>query len=130
MAQIWAFKWFSPEEMRCKCGCGRADMDHGFMGKLDSVRGLCGFPLPIASGFRCHGHDLALGGSGTGAHPQGMGSDIAVHGPQARILVKHAMVEGITSIGIMQHGPTEKQFIHLDDCGARFNPYRQMMWSY
>ena len=119
---------FSREEMACKCGCGRSDMDGRFMDKLQTIRNVFG-PLVITSGFRCEAHNERVGGGP--AHPLGKAADAAVYGHRAHLLVKLAHMEGISGIGVKQNGPRGSRFIHLDTLqdGEGEAP-RPWIWSY
>ena len=48
---------FTEAEFACQCGCGKADMDHGFISKLQQVRTAIDKPMRITSGFRCEIHN-------------------------------------------------------------------------
>ncbi len=116
---------FTEAEMRCKCGCGRADMDPDFMNHLQRVRDAYGRPMPITSGYRCPEHDRAIGGAGV--HPTGRAADTAVSGEDTYHLLKTALVMGMRGIGQKQHGPYASRFMHLDDLDG---PMRPRVWTY
>lgn len=111
--QKWDWEFFTIEEMRCKCGCGAYDMNHGFMDMLDRLREICDFPLPVSSGFRCFEWDSTVS-TGNGSHTRGVAADILCHHSRAYEVAKNAFAMGFTGIFFMQHGPHEKRFIHLD----------------
>lgn len=122
--------YFSVEELRCRCGCGRADMDADFMPKIVMLRRLLGFPFIVSSAFRCPEYNQEVSSSGpAGPHTTGRAIDIVVGGANAMRLVVLAPAHGITGIGIKQHGPWNKRFIHLDDLQAPAYP-RPTIWSY
>lgn len=122
----WDF--FTHDELRCKCGCGEAAMDDGFMHKLVSLRFVCNFPFPITSAYRCAKHNAQVSKTGhTGPHTYGRAVDIAISGAQAFKVVELAQSHGFTGIGIKQHGLG--RYIHLDDLPTELAP-RPTIWSY
>ncbi len=116
---------FTADEFRCRCGCGRADMDSYFMARLQGVRDTYGRPMPINSGFRCPEYDRAIGGAGV--HPKGHAGDIAVSGEGVYHLQRAAYLAGMRGIGVKQHGPHASRFMHLDDLDG---PMRPRVWTY
>ncbi len=123
----WAdYPNFSVDEMRCSysCGCGRADMNPDFMAALQRVREALGKPMPVTSGYRCPDYDKRIGGAGV--HPTGQAADIAISGENVYHLLGIA-VEQMRGIGLKQHGPHARRFIHLD---TTYGPMRPRVWSY
>ena len=124
----WEF--FSAEELRCKCGCGDADMDPAFMVKLIAMRREAGFPFPLSSAYRCPAHNDRESGTGkTGPHTTRRAVDVRVSGARAYWIVANAARFGFSGIGVHQKGPHDKRFIHLDDSQAAIHP-RPWVWSY
>jgi zinc D-Ala-D-Ala carboxypeptidase len=117
-----AFKHFSPSEFACKCGCGRADMRPGFMGRLQALRLAYGKPMIVTSGFRCPNHPVEKAKAAPGAHAQGIAADIGVSGADALLLLRLALEANFQGIGVQQKG--SGRFIHLD---TREQP---AIWSY
>ena len=116
------FKYFKEDEFKCR-HCGLARMDHDFVDKLDTVRGIVQFPLRVSSGYRCPVHNKAVSTTGeTGPHTTGMAADILLSGPKAREFLTIA-VKFFPGIGISQKGPLMQRFIHVDDLESR-------LWSY
>ncbi len=109
-------KWpnFSEREFKCGCGCGRADMDPEFMDKLQAVRDAYGLPMTVSSGFRCEGHNHAVGGAPGSMHLKGRAADIAIAGADARDLLFNALPV-MNGVGVKQRGPWNGRFLHLDD---------------
>lgn len=122
------WKYFTHDELACRCGCGQAAMNHEFMGKLVQLRETIGFPLPVTSGYRCPEHNLAVGDTGaSGPHTTGCAVDIAVSRDRATRLVRLALGMGFLGIGLKQHGPESCRFVHLDTVATRVN---QIIWTY
>lgn len=120
------FPNFGRHEFVCHCGCGRADMDAGFMATLQRLRTSLGFPFVISSGYRCPEHNARLGGGP--AHPEGRAADIRIAGAQALILVQAATE--FTGVGVKQTGPHGSRFIHLDTLPQSPRAPRPWIWSY
>lgn len=120
---------FTRAEMQCKCGCGRSDMDHAFMLKLQGVRDTVG-PLTISSGYRCPEYNRRVSSTGeNGPHTLGKAADIACSGPQAHALLYEIAFRGFTGVGFQQKGGG--RFIHVDTLTpAEANGRRPWIWSY
>lgn len=140
---------FTEDELRCKCGCGRADMDPAFMEWLQELRNILGKPMVITSGFRCPDHNEVVSKSGTGRtgpHTTGCAIDIAVAYEPAYELMALAIrgvetdvndcmyLKPATGVGARQHGNPKRRFVHLDCIDLaqhpRFEYVRPMFWSY
>ena len=121
---------FTKEEMQCHCGCGKCDMNLDFMDKLETLRVMYGQPIIISSGYRCPVHNNNISSTGSkGPHTTGKAVDIKVYGTDAYNLLKFAFHYGFTGIGIMQKGPRDGRFIHLDTVDSEKAP-RPWIWSY
>lgn len=117
------YQYFSAEEFECRCGCGRSDMNHDFMLKLDNLRANLGGPIIINSGFRCPEHNAAVSSTGlNGPHTTGKAADLGVSYHRGRKLLDLAVVH-FPGIGIKQHGDVGGRFVHLDTLGYR-------VWTY
>ncbi len=120
---------FSADELRCRCGFGRADMNERFMDRLQAVRSVLGVPMRITSGFRCPDYNARVSSTGrNGPHTTGRAVDVAVSGETALKLVRIALAHGFTGIGVKQKGPHGGRFLHLDDLDADYP--RPSIWSY
>ena len=117
-----AYKHFTRGEFACKCGCGRADMQPLFMGRLQALRMIWGKPMIITSGYRCPDHPVEKAKASPGTHAQGIAADIGVSGADAVTLLRLALDANFTGIGVQQKGPG--RFLHLD---IREHP---AIWSY
>jgi zinc D-Ala-D-Ala carboxypeptidase len=129
---IWPWKEFTREEMMCKCGCGRADMNPEFMNRLVQLRLAYGKPMPVNSGYRCPAHNAAESHTGgNGPHTTGRAADIRVTGAGAIELIALGRALGFTGFGPKQHGPQQGRYLHLDDLPNIPNVQpRPWMWSY
>jgi len=122
-----SWKYFTEDEVKCK-HTGLCAMDDDFMHKLDIIREEVGFPLVINSGYRHETHPIEAAKSKPGAHSSGKAVDIRVRGQDALKLIEVALKNGITGLGVKQHG--ESRFIHLDTLEAESNRPRPWIWSY
>lgn len=126
-----SWEFFSLHELKCKCGkCGSTglEMQTEFMDKLVQLRKQLNFPFTIVSGYRCPRHNQAVSTTGeVGPHTTGCAIDISTRGERAYQLVKAALEQGFTGIGINQKGIG--RFIHLDTLAAPDYP-RPFIWSY
>lgn len=113
-------KYFSEDELKCKCGCNQCNMDPIFLTIMDQVREDVDEPLGVVSGFRCIDHDKEIKAEGN--HPTGKAVDIAASLSRIRFkLIQAAIKRGIKRIGI------GKTFIHLDIVGE--HP-QNVIWLY
>ena len=76
-------------EWKCK-HCGGLVFDEDFRRTLDNIRGDCGFPLPVTSGYRCPDHPIEVAKDSPGAHCSGKAVDIRVSGEKAHRLLEVA----------------------------------------
>ena len=67
---------------------------------------------------------------GAGPHRTGRAIDLRVHGSLALMVVRIALSEGFTGIGVSQKGDHTKRFIHLDDLTDVPGQPRPWIWSY
>lgn len=119
---------FTEAEMRCKCGCGRCDMDPEFMSKLQILRWRYDAPLLVASAYRCPDYNARISPTGRGGpHTTGKAVDITVSGKGALRLLALVAGGSFTGIGINQKN--SGRFIHLDTLTATEAP-RPNIWSY
>jgi uncharacterized protein YcbK (DUF882 family) len=125
IVEDWSvYKHFSRSEFACKCGCSKTLMQTEFMGRLQSLRMIWGKPMVITSGYRCPNHPSERGKQfpGTGTHSQGIAADIGISGAEAISLLRLALDNNFTGIGVQQKG--NGRFLHLD---IRESP---AIWSY
>ena len=57
------WKYFTDDELACKCGECDGEMKPSFMFRLEELREFLGFPFPISSAYRCLDHNTKVGGS-------------------------------------------------------------------
>lgn len=121
------WKYFSPEELECKCDnpdCDGGQMKASFMERLVKLREHLGFPLPVSSAFRCSKHNYAVGGADGSYHCLGQAVDIEIGYDRAYKVVEAARKFGFYGVGVSQKG--KKRFIHLDN-----RPQTEVaFWSY
>ena len=111
---------FKLSEFQCH-ETGENHIKPEFIGKLDDLREVCGFPFVITSGYRSPRHSKEVDKpGGPGQHSAGIAADIAVgDGVQRWMIVQHAMDLGFTGIG------AAKTFIHVD-----LREGQQVLWTY
>jgi uncharacterized protein YcbK (DUF882 family) len=120
------YKYFSERELRCKCGCGRADMDPDFMGDfLIPLRERYGGPVILSSAFRCPEYNAKVSFTGyDGPHTTGKAVDIKVtSGWHRNAIIRLAMELGCRRIGVAGG------FVHVDLCEDPRFP-KDVIWVY
>lgn len=101
-------KYFRIEEFDCK-ETGENKMDYKFLLKLDELRGRCGFPFKITSGYRSVNHSIEKAKKVPGKHTEGIASDVYISNPNQRyLIVKYATELGFGGIGVAGN------FVHVD----------------
>ncbi|WP_444901325.1 D-Ala-D-Ala carboxypeptidase family metallohydrolase [Microbulbifer sp. SSSA007] len=120
--------YFTESELACRC-CGKNHFKDETLRRLIQVRERYGKSMIVNSGYRCPAHNARL--NATMTHTTGQAVDISVAVDRAHELMKVALEEGFSGIGVKQKGPIKKRFIHLDDLdsipGERVRP---TVWSY
>lgn len=125
------WQYFTTEELTCRCGCGQMRMDAKFMPRLVQLRRLSGIELQVTSGYRCPQHNARVSGTGdSGPHTTGRAVDVRVRGKEALRIIDLAISLGFTGIGVMQRGPHDARYLHLDDLPAAPGQPRPWLWSY
>jgi uncharacterized protein YcbK (DUF882 family) len=115
-------KYFTDDEIRCKCGCGKVIVEGKLLQMLDQARWRLGRPVIIVSGFRCYKHNLDVGGKSTSSHRYGLAVDIECENSRDRqVLLRVLRRVGFTRIGIA------KTFIHVDIDQLKF---QNVTWVY
>ena len=106
-------KHFDPSEFNCQV-TGTNNMEQEFLEKLDQLRGACGFPFEVTSGYRHPTkHPIEMKKAVPGTHAQGIAADIKITNAAHRYsIVANALNLGFTGIGI------DDNFIHVDTRGT------------
>ncbi|MCW5982457.1 MAG: DUF882 domain-containing protein [Bryobacteraceae bacterium] len=68
---------FDSHEFACPC-CRRDAVDPRLVAALEDLRAIVMRPIIVASGFRCPGHNRAVGGARNSYHLRGQAADIRV----------------------------------------------------
>ena len=119
-----AYRYFTDDELACKCGCGDSNMDATFMKDLEDMREYLGFPFIITSAKRCELHNSKSCGYPGARHLAGQAVDIKVHSQFALELLDVLKMFGFNGVGVSQKGDFGDRFIHIDQ---REN---DALWSY
>lgn len=110
---------FSVTELQCKCGCGLAQFQRGFLDHLELLRRAYGRPMKLSSACRCAEHNvkvspqapfrsLHIGNEETRpGHNGTLAVDVAVFGMDKGDLFAVAWRQG-WSVG------WNKNFLHID----------------
>ena len=118
------YKYFTEEELKCKCGCDNAAMDPLFMEKMDTLRETCGFPFVVTSAYRCPEYNNKVSTTGlNGPHTTGKAIDIAANSHQKYKIIKN-LDSSIKRFGIA------KTFIHIDNLSAGEGFPEEVIWTY
>lgn len=72
-------KNFTQEEFECPC-CAQLVYEQGLIDKLQRLRDIMQRPFVVNSGYRCHVHNDAIGGSPRSQHMLGRACDISTNG--------------------------------------------------
>jgi len=104
------YKYFDISEFDCT-ETGENEMKPRHVHRVDALRGRCGFPFIVVSGFRSKLHSKeVIKENGPGEHPEGHATDIRVtNGVQRREIVEWALKMDFRGIGVA------KTFVHVDD---------------
>lgn len=103
------WKYFKLEEKTGSLGHTVKELDATLVDKLDELRGICGFPFIITSGYRTINENKEVGGVAGSAHTKRLAVDIACTDSSKRMkIVGEAYRMGFVGMGI------DKEFVHLD----------------
>lgn len=113
------FRYFQIEDFACQ-ETGENEIQYDFVSALDDLRGVCGFPFIITSGYRSPTHSIEAAKARPGQHTQGIAADIKVTGGAQRYAIaSNAIKLGFKGIGIA------KNFVHVD-----MRETESMLWQY
>jgi uncharacterized protein YcbK (DUF882 family) len=104
-------KNFSKWEFKCKCGCGKDDINIELVNQLQKLRDNINKPIHINSGVRCLTHNRSIGSKDTSQHVKGNATDIVVTG-----LSIDELAEEVKRIPMFFNGGIiiYNTFIHVD----------------
>lgn len=104
-------KYFSKEEMVCKC-CGRGwdVLNPILLESLDKLREKYGKPIYVSNAYRCPAHNYAVGGVENSQHVLGNAADIYVDGDYNEFYVFVLNSKLFDGIGYYP----DDEFIHVD----------------
>ena len=114
-------KYFSRDEVSCKCGCGFADVSEAELGLLDELRERVGKPIYLSCAARCSDHNCAVGGVPGSQHTISTAADVLVpDGWTVDQLADLAVELGADGVGRYYNSG----FVHID-CrnGRNFSGY-------
>ena len=103
------FRYFKIEDFACS-ETGENEIQWDFVSALDDLRGVCGFPFIITSGYRSPNHSIESKKSKPGSHTKGNAADIKVNNGAER----HAIVSNAIKLGIFKGIGVAQSFIHVD----------------
>lgn len=109
------WKHFTIEELTCRCGCGKMEMNPDFMERVEMARLLFDHPMVVTSAYRCASHNLAISNTGpNGPHVRGLAMDFTVFGQKALAFVQLAS-KMFSGLFVHQHGEFSRRFFHIDN---------------
>ena len=106
-------------------------MQLSFLLTLDRIREDYGSPLYVTSGWRCPDYNDEISSTGrSGPHTTGRAADIHVYGAEVSKLLPLLVKNGVTGIGLKQHGDHSSRFLHVDTLDALATRPRPWVWTY
>jgi len=114
--------YFSPIELKCKCGCGLNNFSPHLLKFINEVRKRLGRALIVRSACRCPPHNKEEGGTETSDHLTGEGVDLkAIHSHTRYLILDTAFEWEIRRIGLA------RTYIHI---GINENNPQEVFWIY
>jgi len=105
---------FRRGEFKCKCGCGKDDIDAALVRLCETIRGAVGVPLIVNSGCRCETHNAKVGGVKGSYHTQGKAADLSCSlGPRKLYDTIQALYAAGKLEGL-EYCIRYKTFVHID----------------
>ncbi len=107
-------KYFTDEELACKCGKCDTKMSPELITQLIALREHAAFPFIITSAARCNEYNKKVGGYPKSRHLKGKAVDIKVNSNRTYELLGLLKRYGFNGVGVSQKGDFSKRFIHVD----------------
>ena len=101
-------KWFTREEMACKCGCGFDSIDVETLQLADECRDFVGVPITPSSVSRCAEYNQEIGGAERSQHIFARAMDLPVPDPEALYEYLNENYPNKYGIGLYN------TFVHID----------------
>ena len=126
----WRWPDFPHEELS-RVSVGGVRMVPAFLDRLQTLRLSLQRPIILTSAYRSPECNLQVASTGAdGPHTTGRAVDILIAGADALDLIGRAWVNGFTGIGLKQHGPHGRRYVHLDDLLSAPGRPRPWIWTY
>lgn len=127
----WRWPHVDPAKEWACHGTGKIVVETDFLDRFERMRHAIGQPLIINSGYRSPEHNRQVSKTGDdGPHTTARAVDIRIYGTWALDLIHLALEEDFTGVGVMQKGPREGRYVHLDDLPNLPDQPRPWIWSY
>lgn len=122
---------FSETEFTCTCGCGKNNIKHDFVKRLEKLYELLDSAIGIKaiyvnSGCRCKEKSVEVGGYPDDAHVQGFAADIHVVRKDGISVSAFDVAEAAEILGFQGIGIITAVDCHIDDRGIY--PYKNNHW--
>lgn len=121
--------YFTPDELRCKCGRPRCDalttVTPDLLSRLNLLRHRVGRPLIVTSGLRCRFWNEKSGGEKDSEHLTGEAADLACGSGRERFQLLSAIFESKTPL-FTRFG-VGASFLHV---GVSTTHPREVTWTY
>ncbi len=101
-------KYFTSEEVACKCGCGYDAINPDVLKIADEVREHVGKSITPSSACRCPEHNKAVGGAPGSQHKKGNAMDLPVDDPWEVYSWLNTKYPGQYGFGVYN------SFVHVD----------------
>lgn len=101
-------KYFTREEVACKCGCGFDTADVETLMVADEAREFVGHSITPSSCCRCSEHNKKVGGAAKSQHVLGRAMDLPVKDPKALYDYLDKKYPGRYGFGLYN------TFVHID----------------
>lgn len=132
----WRWEYFTPEEVRCKCGCNKMPTEF-LLDKLTELRELINKHYEVEVGItlnscaRCAKHNKEVSYATLyQPHVRGLGADIKTFGKHLDLVLMYLRELGVKGIGLSAKNgsPMDSRYAHADwvDRGLDYIAW----WSY